>query len=543
MTKVMIFVVCTLLVVSITFIVLYSTKHCSVVQHQKQSVIPDGTPFTPGDQPSKTHRKNGGTTHKFPAPDNLDDLERQARANFVLSRYSYSQTLLNKSPLVSIVTRTYNRPLEIQKNIASCNQMIHPDFEHVILHDQVGAGMQVAEAALYAFRNEFLGEYICHLDDDDLLSNHYFIDLIRDITSRKKYKVIIFKVWYDRWKKLFPTVWHQFPHEGQIATCNVLIRRDIYIDKENAGCVAQVHAGDYTFIHNVLLSCDVSDICWLDEVIFTVRSPTLLSPSDFVTVELSGGLGNQLFEIASAYAYAQKHHKTFILDHSMKVLPGSPPRATYFDMVYPWIQNNPQEKVSWNLLEEKGFAYQPLPFHYGSVHLKGYFQSSAYFMEYKDFFRKSFNQLCTVRLPLEIASQSIPLVSFHIRRTDYVQHALHTQQSSTYYLSAVSALRTQLGVKNLCLVVFSDDVAWCKSHVETWWSQDISFFYISNYKDYEDLYLMTLCDHHIIANSSFSWWGSYLDPKETAQTVAPKIWFNDATYDWSTIYEPHWIVV
>jgi hypothetical protein len=78
-------------------------------------------------------------------------------------------------------------------------------------------------------------------------------------------------------------------------------------------------------------------------------------------------------------------------------------------------------------------------------------------------------------------------------------------------------------------VVFSDDIDWCKSVFK-----GDNFIFITNEQDYVDLYLMSLCKNNIIANSSFSWWGSWLNKNEGKKVIAPSKWFGRAYSDWDT---------
>jgi len=254
------------LILFITFLILYiqsknhvctSSANTKLVKSVKKLIAPDAA--------SLGTNKKSISQEKFSDPDNLQALVQKAKDNFVLSRYAYSST-----PLITIVTRSFNRPQLLQRNIDMVSHMTNKNFEHVILQDQKGCGMAVAEASLYAFRDEFRGEYICHLDDDDYLSNFHFVDQISTILSNQTEtpKVMIFKVWYSDRDCTLPEVWNEFPMEGQITTSNFLVEKDLY--KQNISCVARKHAGDYTFIHNVLVDCPSKQLLWIDDIYFFI---------------------------------------------------------------------------------------------------------------------------------------------------------------------------------------------------------------------------------------------------------------------------------
>jgi len=517
------------IVLFLTFLILYVTSTgCTTVVSKymlRQKMIPPA-------QASMGTNKKPLTMAKFPAPDNLADLEATALANFTVSRFHYGPA--DKKPFLTIVTRTCpGREALLQRNIDLCSQMIDKDFEHVILSDQKTSGMLIAETALYAFRNEYRGDYICHLDDDDYLCNFYFVDIMKKSAGTA---VIISKAWSVDQKRELPSVWEQFPVEGEICTSNVLVRKDIYL--ANIQAISKAWAGDYTFMHNALLDAKES-IVWVDNVFFYIGRGPLQIRQEYITVDLQGGLGNQMFQMATAYAYAQKYGKSLVFDHSVKVI--SPdagvPRKSYFDTMFQQTGNADVKSLFWNVYQESEFPYHEIPYLYGNVQLKGYFQTAKYFNEFRSEILKFFQNENKAVGPTLITT-SFPTVSLHIRRTDYITSSdLHTNQGMNYYVAAVKALK----IPKLQIRVFSDDLKWCQQNLPAYFPEH-ELLYMTG-SDEEDLWNMSLCDHHILANSSFSWWGSYLDTKQTAITVAPKIWFNDSKMNWQDIYCEKWIVL
>ena len=138
-------------------------------------------------------------------------------------------------------------------------------------------------------------------------------------------------------------------------------------------------------------------------------------------------------------------------------------------------------------------------------------------------------------------SQSVGL---HIRRSDYIINEsvlnYHGVCPPSYYFSGLEKIKEK--TKNLELFVFSDDIAWCKQNLIF----DLPCTYIDHNtgeKSFEDMRLMSLCKHNIIANSSFSWWGAWLNANPSKIVVAPTKWFNDLANQSQDIYPPNWIKI
>ena len=131
-----------------------------------------------------------------------------------------------------------------------------------------------------------------------------------------------------------------------------------------------------------------------------------------------------------------------------------------------------------------------------------------------------------------------PSLSVHIRRGDYVTHPKYKDICSLdYYHSAIAKVLEQ---EPRCQIfVFSDDLEWCKQNLAQYHCHFIDHNWGAN--SYKDMQLMSLCHHHIIANSSFSWWGAFLSKKE-GSTIAPKKWKNNMEGTRQLI-PPHWIQI
>ena len=164
-----------------------------------------------------------------------------------------------------------------------------------------------------------------------------------------------------------------------------------------------------------------------------------------------------------------------------------------------------------------------------NIYLDGYWQSEKYFNEFVSTIRADF----AFKLPLpaknlEIASQisKVNAVSLHVRRGDYVSNkktnSMHGVCSLDYYRDAIKTILKR--VENPVFFVFSDDIAWIKNNLVID-APSVFIDHNSGMESYNDMRLMSLCQHHIIANSSFSWWGAWLGANKNKIVIAPKQWF------------------
>jgi hypothetical protein len=173
--------------------------------------------------------------------------------------------------------------------------------------------------------------------------------------------------------------------------------------------------------------------------------------------------------------------------------------------------------------------------------LSGYFQSEEYFKKYREeileifSFKKEDAEEARNFLLKEIQplSEGKNIISLHVRRGDYTLYPSHHPVcSDDYYQSAIG----KFDLKNSVFLVFSDDIEWCKKKFE-----GDNFIFSDTSNPYLDLAIMSMCDHHIIANSSFSWWGAWLNRSEDKRVIAPSRWFGPAlNKDTSEIYCEGW---
>jgi len=233
---------------------------------------------------------------------------------------------------------------------------------------------------------------------------------------------------------------------------------------------------------------------------------------------IQGGLGNQLFQIAAGVAHAKKMGTNFAVIEGQHHLPLQGNNiSTYKDNILRGVESKPQEAFGeCGLFQEQDHQYTPIPV-FDNVFLMGYFQSEKYFEDCKEEIAELFSATPEIQARIDKQYPFLKeekVVSLHVRRGDYLQNPdIHPTASPEYYRGALDSIEDKDKV-----IVFSDDIAWCRETFD----KDFSFSVFE--EDYMDLYTMTHCHHHILANSTFSWWGAWLSNTE-GKIIAPKTWF------------------
>jgi hypothetical protein len=257
-----------------------------------------------------------------------------------------------------------------------------------------------------------------------------------------------------------------------------------------------------------------------------------------VSAILMGGLGNYMFQLAATYAYGMEHNKEVVFN----ALESSGPHkhlSAYSDNVFKGIDLHHTRQGNYTQLNEVHFNYNELPKIDNNVLLYGYFQSEKYFSNIKDEIREMFtNYQVKMDNKLNYIFKNDVTCSVHVRRGDYLKHPNHhPTQNMSYYIEAMDKMS-----KNTTFIVFSDDIDWCK---ENFASYNRNYIFMENNKDYEDLYYMSKCNNNIICNSTFSWWGAWLNNSANKIVVAPKKWFGSAlsTHNTDDLYCENWVKI
>lgn len=287
-----------------------------------------------------------------------------------------------------------------------------------------------------------------------------------------------------------------------------------------------------------------------------------------IFVRIWEGLGNQLFQYAYARAVSLRTSQKVFLDiRETGRLQGDAGRIerkcglTNFRVKLPVCTN--VEHFYPQMSERKNFFWlfykaimryfvvfkyyqEPDPAYHdnllklkGNWYLQGWFQNVKYFEEYADIIKKELTPRRKIKISRELQYllKKKETVSIHIRRGDYKKIA--NTLSVKYYDNAM---------KHMCVlvdapfwIVFSDDIAWCKENID--FGNNVYFVGEKEaLQDFEELVVMSWCKNHIIANSTFSWWGAWLNKREEKIVIGPNKWFLKGYYSNSVdILPENWI--
>jgi Glycosyl transferase family 11 len=272
---------------------------------------------------------------------------------------------------------------------------------------------------------------------------------------------------------------------------------------------------------------------------------------------ITGGLGNQMFQYSASYALALRHKTTLLLD--LSIFEKCRLQRKYeLDRIFDCeariaSKDDIQGLIGWRahsltlrilrrrqcaFLRGRHLLFEPepysvywsqFPFLPDSCILIGYWQSEKYFCDIEDVIRREFSfkrPLTGSNINIASDINSCNSVSLHVRRGEYVSDSKTAETlglcSLEYYQQAMEFIAGQIDSPKF--FVFSDDMSWVRDNLKV--------RFPCSYVDqncgsdsYIDMQLMSLCQHHIIANSSFSWWGAWLNPNPDKIVVAPKVWF------------------
>jgi len=286
-------------------------------------------------------------------------------------------------------------------------------------------------------------------------------------------------------------------------------------------------------------------------------------------VNIIGGLGNQMFQYAFAYAISRENDTEVKLDISL--FDGYDLRNYELELFNINIAEASQEDVSIikykkenifermlrkakrekrelsnNYYKEKQFNFDKKVYNTGQdTYFEGYWQSEKYFKAYRNQFLKHFvlkKEIHPESLRYKQNILNTESVGLHIRRGDYVTNvhtnSVHGTCSLEYYRGAI----LEIEKKNISphFFIFSDDHAWARENLN--FIHKKTFVELEDIiPDHEEMYLMSLCKHNIIANSSFSWWGAWLNDHPDKIVIAPQKWFNDTTINTDDLIPKSWI--
>lgn len=270
-----------------------------------------------------------------------------------------------------------------------------------------------------------------------------------------------------------------------------------------------------------------------------------------VSINIQGGLGNQMFELASAYAYAKKYNGTLQILKNKKYNDGRP---LYWDSVLQRFQKYLVDSLP-NL--NKWFESESTLFHNlpelgpEGIYLDAYLQSPKYFLEYK-------NEIKNLFFPTEdtlkyinfkygvLINNKDRIVVIHARRTDYLRNQdiinFHGPLSVDYYKQAIKQINKY--IENPIYILASDDISfWSEVYKECDELNEKNIFILVDENEINTLALLQEFQYFIIANSTFSWWAAYLS-KDSKKVIAPSKWFGlTGPKNYKDIYCSDWELV
>lgn len=297
-----------------------------------------------------------------------------------------------------------------------------------------------------------------------------------------------------------------------------------------------------------------------------------------IIIKIKGGLGNQMFQYAVGRSIEKRkdfsvfydlsfYHqhgndnlslrgsgadtpRNFGLQHfHTSIREASPEEVERLNPIYKKLF----EKIKNKFSKQNWYSVNQHVLHPAdNTYLEGWWQSEGYFKDIADTIRKDF----TLAKPLGVAAQAIYMsikdfrlpgtapVSLHIRRGDFITNPYANKHNVIldveHYKRALQELARRER-KQLHVYVFSDDIEWAKANLQT--DHTMHFVSCPEIEDYEEMMLMASCDHHIIANSTFSWWGAWLNPSKTKIVIAPKQWFQDPAINIAGLMPSDWIKI
>lgn len=260
-----------------------------------------------------------------------------------------------------------------------------------------------------------------------------------------------------------------------------------------------------------------------------------------ISIDLRGGLGNQLFMIFTAFAHSMQYDKQVIFRYQLKLRD----RYTYWDSFLNTlkkyttynIDNNisNSELVSCNRYMESNFFFTPIPNFDKNTMLDGYFQSFKYFDNYKNEILSIIdfqNKQQHVRNKYCRYFEGKQTVSIHFRMGDYKKiRYFHPIMNYEYYenslLYIVNKIKQPMRILYFCE---KEDNLYVESKISIMKCKipELEFVKVDDtIPDYEQMIIISLCSHNIMSNSTFSWWGSYLNNNENNIVCYPSVWFGE----------------
>lgn len=257
----------------------------------------------------------------------------------------------------------------------------------------------------------------------------------------------------------------------------------------------------------------------LENEIRNIQPYKCIQSDNIVTSVLAGGLGNMMFQVAAGYSLAKELGREFKLHTKLTEGIVHKHPIEYTTNIFRKLEEIDNIN-SAKIIHEQSFEYNEIDTAEDGqdLALRGCFQSYKYFEKYEHDIKKLFEPETDELAKLLNVYNPTNSISIHVRRGDYLNLSeYHHNLQLSYYQNAIDYF------KGHNFLIFSDDINWCK----TVFNGD-NFTFVENLDDATSIYLMTLCKHNIIANSTFSWWGAWLNPKLDKIVIYPNKWFGTA---------------
>ncbi len=281
-----------------------------------------------------------------------------------------------------------------------------------------------------------------------------------------------------------------------------------------------------------------------------------------ILAKVVGGLGNQLFIYAAAKTLAKKNETTLKLDISDYKNEGLRNfQLDYFNTNYEiaslkeikeFTEISFRKKIQNKLFNKNVYKERKFEFNKrfikskSPIYIKGYFQSEKYFEENKTGIKKELSfKIETLEINEEILKEieNSNSVSIHIRRGDYLNKNIvetHGVLGLDYYNTSIAIINSK--ITEAKFFIFTDSTKWVENNINVSNCTIVSNLYSQS--PIQDLFLMSKCKHNIIANSSFSWWGAWLNENVNKIVVAPKKWFGPkGPKSFDSLYPDNWIKI
>jgi hypothetical protein len=291
-----------------------------------------------------------------------------------------------------------------------------------------------------------------------------------------------------------------------------------------------------------------------------------------ISIKIQGGLGNQLFMVFATIAYGIQHNVKIIYEYYYEIAA----RHTYWETLLDGFKifttdhaanNVTNEDISqFTVYQEPGFLYTPIPdFGNNNICIIGYLQSYKYFEMYKEQIISLMRLNDKKEAVLNESKYSkyfenkdnTTLISIHFRMGDYKQkryyHPImnyeYFESSLDYIMNNMNNLDNAYRPVRILYFCEAEDNEYVKSKIDLLNAKypDAEFMKVDDsIEDYDQLLIMTLCNHNIMSNSSYSWWGSYLNNYDAKIVCYPSVWFGEYyehTHDHKDMMPESWIKI